>query len=446
MAFLPQIFFIIAFGFAFYLVRKRILRIAGNIQLGKPTDTNRFDKPAERLKTMLLVAFGQGKMFQRPIVGLMHFVIYAGFLLVNIEVLEIIIDGITGQHRIFSYVLPFTFYNFLVGFFEFLAVGVIVVCVIFLVRRNVLKIERFWKPEMKTWPRMDANLILIFEIVLMFAILTMNATDSILQTRGDEHYAQVGSFWFSQFLIPIFSGIESNTTLVVIERFAWWLHILGIMGFALYVTYSKHLHIFLAFPNTYFSNLNPKGKFSNMESVTREVKLAMGLMQDDGQTPPPTNFGANDVNNLSWKNLMDAYSCTECGRCTASCPANITGKKLSPRKVMMDTRDRAEEVGLLLEKGKNIDEALNTSDKLFSESYISKEELMACTTCNACTEACPINIDPLAIIVQMRQYIAMEEASTPASWNAMFQNIETSLAPWKFSPADRANWMNEVNK
>lgn len=443
MEFIPIIAFIAALACVSYLVSKRIRRISSNIKLGKPTPPA--GRQGERLKTMLLVAFGQGKMFHKPLVGLLHFIIYAGFLLVNIEVLEIVIDGVTGQHRVFSQFLPTAFYNFLIGFFEFLAVSVIVVCVVFLLRRNVLKVERFQKAEIKGWARLDANLILIFEIVLMLAILTMNATDSILQARGAHHYPPVGGvFWFSQFLIPIFQGIQSETVLVVIERTAWWLHILGIMGFALYVTYSKHLHIFLAFPNTYFSNLEARGKFKNNAIVTREVNLALGLIQDDGSAPEVARFGAKEATDLTWKNLMDAYSCTECGRCTASCPANLTGKKLSPRKVMMDTRDRIDELGRYLESGKSLADALATGNALYSEQYISKEELMACTTCNACVEACPINIDPLSIIMQMRQYIAMEESATPPAWTAMLQNIETSFSPWKFAPTDRFNWANDV--
>ncbi len=443
MAYIPQILFLVAFGCAFYLIRKRIMRIAGNIALGK--SIARTDNFSKRIQTMLLVAFGQGKMFQRPVVGALHFLIYIGFILINIEVLEIVLDGILGTHRIFAKVLPIAFYNFLIGFFELLAVGVIVACVAFLTRRNVLKIERFQKPELKGFPTLDANLILVIEVVLMFCILIMNASDSVLQNRVFEHnhYEKVGSFWFSQFLIPVLSSL-GDTTLVILERAGWWLHILGIMGFALYVTYSKHLHIFLAFPNTFFSNLNPKGQFENMASVKREVELAMGLIQDDGKTPPPTNFGANDVQNLTWKNLMDAYSCTECGRCTSSCPANITGKKLSPRKVMMDTRDRAEELGKYIESGKSIADALEMGDKLYSETYISKEELMACTTCNACAEACPINIDPLNIIMQMRQYVVLEESNAPAHWNNIFGAIETNGSPWKVSASDRFNWAEEV--
>ena len=445
MGFISQIVFLIALGVASYLIYKRISRISSNIQLGRSID--RFDQSGKRWQSMFLIAFGQKKMFDKPLIGLLHFVIYAGFLLINIEVLEIVLDGILGTHRIFAGVLPMGFYTFLISFFEFLAVGVMVSCIIFLIRRNVLKVERFWKPEMKGWPFLDANLILIIETVLMLFILSMNASDQILQDRAFEHnhYVKTGTFAFSQFLIPLFSGIENNSVLILIERFGWWAHILGIMAFALYVTYSKHLHIGLAFPNTYFSNLKPKGEFDNMESVTKEVKLAMGLMEDDGSADEVGKFGAKDINDLTWKNLMDAYSCTECGRCTASCPANITGKKLSPRKVMMDTRDRMEEVGEYISKGKNVEEAVTEGDTLYSEAYISKEELMACTTCNACVDACPVNIDPLSIIMQLRQYIAMEEADAPQSWNMMFTNVENNLAPWQFSPSDRANWTKDVS-
>ena len=445
MSFLPQVLFLIALGIASFLISKRVRRISANIKLGRPAGIK--GDFSERLKTMMLIAFGQGKMFHKPLVGLLHFIIYAGFLLINIEVLEIVIDGIFGTHRVLAGILPVSFYTVLISFFEFLAVGVMFSCIVFLIRRNILNVPRFKKPEMKGWPALDGNLILIIETVLMVFILSMNATDQILQGREFEHnhYLQTGTFAFSQFLIPLFSGIENNSVLIFIERFGWWAHILGIMAFALYVTYSKHLHIALAFPNTFFSNLKPKGEFANMPAVTKEVKLALGLIQDDGVPPEVARFGAKDINDLTWKNLMDAYSCTECGRCTASCPANMTGKKLSPRKIMMDTRDRMEEVGGLIEKGKTVEEALAAGNLLYSETYISKEELMACTTCNACTEACPINIDPLNIIFQLRQYIAMEEADAPQSWNMMFSNIENNMAPWQFSPADRANWVKDVS-
>jgi len=438
---LQQVFFVIALSIAAFLVSKRVRRISSNIKLGKPVA--RFDNQPARLKAMLLIAFGQKKMFDRPLVGFMHFIIYAGFLLINIEVLEIILDGILGTHRLFAPILGASFYGFLISFFEFLAVGVIAVCVVFLIRRNVLKIDRFWKAEMTAWPRMDANLILTIEILLMIAILAMNAADSVLQSRGAEHYTQAGFFAFSAMIVPVFQNL-GETTLIAIERIGWWFHILGIMGFALYVTYSKHLHIFLAFPNTYFSNLNPSGRFDNMAAVTKEVKLALGLMEDDGVDSGDVKFGAKEITDLTWKNLMDAYACTECGRCTSQCPANQTGKKLSPRKIMMDTRDRLEEVGAALEKGKTLEEALEQGDMLYSDRYISKQEIMACTTCNACVDACPVNIDPLSIILQIRQHITMEETATPASWNSMFSNIENNMAPWKYAQADRFNWAQQL--
>lgn len=429
------------------LLSNRIGFIKSNIQMGKPLDRN--DKPTERLKTMLLFAFGQKKMFDRPFVGIMHFIIYSGFLIINIEVLEIMLDGILGTHRLFA---PFlgSVYPILIGFFELLALGVVFTCVIFLVRRNSHLIPRFWTKEMKGFAVLDANLILIFEIVLMFFLFTMNATDSILQTRGADssyvaaHYHPVGSFLVSQFFIPLYKSF-STSQLFYLERFAWWFHILGIMGFGIYVTYSKHLHIALAFPNTYFSNLAPKGKFENMPVVTAEVKSMLGIADTTPaveSTGAIGRFGAKDVEDLTWKNLMEAYSCTECGRCTAACPANMTGKLLSPRKIMMDTRDRMEEKGNnISEHGKDYQDG-----KSLYGDYVSKEELFACTTCNACAEACPVNINPLDIIVQLRQYVAMEESGTPAQWNSMFANIENNAAPWAFSPSDRFNWAEEMNK
>lgn len=438
MPYVSQIAFLIVVGIATFFLYKRISQIRKNIFLGKTS--NRNDNTSERWKTMFLVAFGQKKMFKRLIPAFLHLLIYVGFLVINLEVLEFVIDGVAGTHRIFA---PFLgdFYTVLINVFEFLAVGVLISCVFFLTRRNVVKVKRFSGDEMKKWPTLDANLILVIEIILMFAILTMNATDMLIQGQ-DEHYAQTGTFFFSSFLIPLFEGMNVST-LIFIERFAWWFHIIGILGFAVYVTYSKHLHIALAFPNTWYSNLKPKGEMDNMPVVTNEVKMMLG-MPVEGSNEPPTEverFGAKDVNDLSWVNIMNAYSCTECGRCTSNCPANMTGKKLSPRKIMMDTRDRAEEVGASIAKG---GKGLEDGKSLLGD-YITKEEINACTSCNACVEACPVNIDPLSIILQMRRYVSMEESGSPASWNGMFQNIETSFSPWKFAPTDRFKWADEIN-
>jgi len=390
---------------------------------------------------MLLVALGQKKMFKRIIPAVLHLFVYLGFLVINLEVLEFVIDGIAGTHRIFAPILG-NFYMVLINIFEFLAVAVLLSCVVFLIRRNIVKVKRFSGEEMKKWPTLDANLILVIEIILMFAILTMNATDTLIQSQ-DDHYFQTGTFLFSQYLIPVFDGM-SLRSLIILERAAWWFHIVGILGFAVYVTYSKHLHIALAFPNTFYSNLNKKGKIANMPVVSNEVKMMLGMPTENAVDPPAeiARFGAKDVNDLSWVNIMNAYSCTECGRCTSECPANMTGKKLSPRKIMMDTRDRAEEVGASIAKG---GKGLEDGKSLFGD-FITKEEINACTSCNACTEACPVNIDPLAIILEMRRYMSMEESSSPASWNNMFQNVETNFAPWKFAPTDRFNWADETNK
>ncbi len=433
---IQQILFIVALGIAVYLIRKRVLRIRNTIKLGQKNLIN--DRPGERLRNLLLVAFGQKKMFKRPIPAILHFFIYAGFLIINIEVLEFIIDGIFGTHRVFAPYLG-SFYNFLMNGFEFLAVAVLVSCVIMLIRRNVLKINRFWSAEMTAWPRLDANIILITEITLMLAILSMNASDQLLQQKSVSSYTNTGPLFFSGMLVPVFANFDTSA-LVVTERLAWWFHILGILAFAIYITYSKHLHIFLAFPNTYFAKLEPKGRMENMPVVTNEVKTMLGLAPSGESTAPaPGRFGAKDVNDLSWHHLLAAYSCTECGRCTSECPANITGKKLSPRKIMMDTRDRMEEVGA---KG---NDGLNDGKSLLGD-YITKEEINACTSCNACFEACPVMINPLEIILELRRFVAMEESGSPAAWNAMFQNIETNFAPWKFSPNDRFNWANEIKK
>lgn len=425
-----QILFLILVIAAIALFSMNVRKIIRNIHLGLPED--RSDRKAERLNVMLKVAFGQSKMVKRPVAAVLHFFVYAGFIIINIEVLEIAIDGLFGTHRIFAGIGPL--YSFLIGAFEILALLVLSACVIFLIRRNVLKLRRFTGTEMTAWPRSDANYILIAEILLMTAFLTMNAADHKLQLMGSAHYISAGAFPISSILNGLLPHGESS--LILIERAAWWFHIAGIFIFLNYLPYSKHFHILLAFPNTYYSNLKPKGQFTNMNSVTQEVKA----MLDPSFTPEPAGdagrFGAKDVTDLTWKNLMDAYTCTECGRCTAVCPANITGKLLSPRKIMMDTRDRLTEVG------KNIDKhgAEFQDGKALLDNYISREELWACTTCNACTEACPVNIDPLAIIMNMRRYIVMEESKAPASLNNMFGNIENNAAPWKYSAADRFNW------
>ncbi len=438
MQWVSQIAFLITLGVAGYFLAKRIGRIRSNIKLGR--DYKPEKRSNERLMQMLLIAFGQKKMFKKPIPAILHFFIYAGFLIINIEVLEFVIDGLLGTHRVFA---PFlgSAYGMMMNVFEFFAVAVLVACIVFLIRRNVLGIDRFKKIEMKGWPTLDANLILVIESVLMLAILSMNATDQLLQERGMAHYNETGTLFFSSFFMPLFAGM-SDGALVMVERLAWWFHIMGILAFAVYVTYSKHLHIFLAFPNTYFTDLSPKGKMVNMEEVTTEVKSMLGIAQENTTQGEIARLGAKDVNDLTWKNLMDAYSCTECGRCTAQCPANITGKKLSPRKIMMDTRDRVEEVGSsIASKGKGLEDG-----KFLLGDYISAEEVNACTTCNACVEACPVNINPLSIILQLRRYAALEESSSPASWNAMFENVENNFSPWKFSAADRFNWAAELKE
>jgi heterodisulfide reductase subunit C/nitrate reductase gamma subunit len=422
-----QIAFILVTALATWLCAKSVARISRNINLGKPE--NRSDRPMERLKVMSLVALGQSKMVKRPVAAFFHILIYVGFVLINIEVLEIIIDGFAGTHRVFE---PFLggLYGVAIGFFEILGLLVIIACVAFLIRRNILKVRRFAGVEMKGWPVLDANYILIIETVLMLALLLMNAADRPFQ----ETYSMPVSSW----LAPMFTGMEAHSTHIFIMA-CWWFHWLGILFFINYIPFSKHLHIFLAFPNTYYSNLEPKGKIENMESVTTEVKL----MLDPNAVPPenyqaPEGFGVKDVTDLTWKNLMDSYSCTECGRCTSVCPANITGKLLSPRKIMMDTRDRLVELGDLKDKnGKDFHDGKTLHER------ISAEELWACTTCNACVEACPVNISPLDIIVQMRQYLVMEQSSAPSELNSMMTNLENNAAPWQFSPADRANWTSE---
>ncbi|TLV00143.1 (Fe-S)-binding protein [Dyadobacter luticola] len=442
MEIVQQVIFILLLAATGWLVARRVGVIGKTIRLGR--DEDRRDQPGKRLSMMLRIAFGQKKMFDRPLIGFLHLAVYLGFVLINVEVLEIVIDGIAGTHRVFAPMVG-GFYGILISFFEFLAVGVLVACVIFLIRRSIVKVPRLQPErhrEMHGWPALDGKLILVFEIVLMIAILSMNAADSVLQDRDNAHYTQTGTFLFSQFLKPIFAGI-STEPLIIIERFAWWFHITGIFIFAVYVTYSKHLHIVLAFPNTYFAKLVPKGKMDNMPVITSEVRIMLGLDQPQEGAVVPEHFGAKDVQDLSWKNLMDAYSCTECGRCTSACPANITGKKLSPRKIMMDTRDRLEDVGrnMLANKGEFVDDG-----KQLIGDYILEEEILACTTCNACVQECPVLINPMDIILQLRRHNIMDESKAPNSWNMMFQNLETNQAPWKFSPGDRLNWAQKLNE
>jgi heterodisulfide reductase subunit C len=425
MAFLPQIIFLIVTGIAVFFFAKSAGRIRRNINLGKDIDLS--DNKPLRWKTMAKVALGQSKMTVRPVAGFFHILIYVGFVLINIEVLEILIDGAAGTHRIFESLLGSVYY-IAIGFFEILGLLVIIACVVFLFRRNAMPIPRFKAPELKGWPFLDANVILVVEIVLMAALLVMNA--------ADQSFQQNAHMPVSSFLAPLFENMSSHTAHVWVQG-AWWFHLVGILWFLNYIPYSKHLHIFLAFPNTYYSNLKPMGKFANNELVANEVKA----MMDPSFTPPVVEnprFGVKDVEDLNWKNLLDAYSCTECGRCTSVCPANITGKLLSPRKVMMDTRDRLEEVGKI--RDGNLPQPEEEKDL---HSYISKEELLACTTCNACAEACPININPVEIIVGMRQYLVMEKSDSPSEWNIMFNNMENNGAPWQFAQSEKMNWAGE---
>jgi heterodisulfide reductase subunit C len=434
MAFIPQILFVLALGAAIWLFSRNVGQIKKNINLGR--DLNRSDRKTERLSNMLRVAFGQSKMQAKPIAGALHFIVYASFLIINIEVLEIIIDGIFGTHRFFAPLLGGA-YDIIISFFEILAVATVITVVVFWWRRNVKKIDRFHKPEMKGWPFKDANTILYIEVALMFALLNMNAVEENME--GASH-----SFLISSLMAPLWSGL-SEVNLHVVERGFWWIHILGILAFLNYLPYSKHFHIILAFPNTYFANLEAKGRFANNAAVTKEVALMMDPNADPFAAPAPDadapieRFGAKDAMDLSWVNLLNAYTCTECGRCTSECPANLTGKKLSPRKIMMDTRDRIDEIGQNIAKNGEFKE----DGKSLLGDYISAEELWACTSCNACVQACPVDIDPLNIIMQLRNYATMEESSAPAELNAMMTNVENNGAPWPFSQMDRANWINE---
>jgi ferredoxin len=436
MQYLPQIGFFILAAIGIGLFAKKAAEIKRNIFLGKEENLN--DQPSKRWSNLILLALGQKKMFKNPLVAIMHLIIYAGFIIINIEVLEIVLDGILGTHRLFLPVLG-DFYSFLINFFEILAFGVIVVCIIFLARRNIIRLKRFMSKDLNGWPRTDANYILFVEIILMSLFLTMNATDQVLQGLGAEHYHTTSSFIISSKLTPIFSGM-SIAALVAIERTAWWLHIAGIFAFLNYLPYSKHLHIMLAFPNAYFARLDAPGKMKNMPAVQNEVLYAMQPELAPTDAAPPASFGAKDIFDLSWKNLLDAYSCTECGRCSAACPANSTGKLLSPRKIMMSTRDRIEEVG----KNININKEFKADGKSLLHDYISVEELRACTTCNACVEECPVSISPLDIILELRRSLIMEESNAPQEWNGTFSNIENNFAPWKFSPDDRDKWVEEM--
>jgi heterodisulfide reductase subunit C len=409
-----------------------------NINRGKPID--RSDQPAKRWGNVFRIALGQSKMVDRPISGILHIIVYVGFVVINIELIEIVLDGLLGTHRIFAPYMG-SMYNVLIATFEVFAALVLISVVIFWLRRNAIKIKRFWKPELKGWPKKDADYILYFELILMTLFLSMNATDALLQQRNEPHYIQAGLFPVSQFLAPVFSSL-SVATLVILERTFWWLHITGILIFLNYLYYSKHLHILLAFPNTYFQNLNPLGSFRNNKTVTEEVKLMMDPSADPYAAPAGNvvdKFGASDVTDLNRIQLLNAYTCTECGRCTDVCPANQTGKMLSPRKIMMDTRDRLEEVG----KNTPKNEPFKPDGKQLLNDYISSEELWACTSCNACVEACPIGIDPLSIIMDMRQYLVMEQSAAPSDLNNMMSNIENNGAPWPFSNQDRMLWTND---
>lgn len=431
-----QIVFLIMAAIAIWLFLKKAKEIRRNILLGKEEDYN--NQPSLRWKNVLILAFGQKKMFRKPLVAVMHFIIYAGFIIINIEVLEIALDGLFGTHRMFAPLLG-SFYPFLINGFEVLAIGVIIVCIAFLVRRNIIKLKRFISHDLDGWPRSDANYILITEIILMTLFLTMNATDTMLQQRNYGHYGlhPTGNFLFSSFFHPLFSGM-SNGSLVVLERTCWWLHITGIFAFLNYLPYSKHLHILLAFPNAYYTRLQPKGRMKNMPEIQNEVLYAMQPELAPSEAADPAKFGAKDIMDLSWRNLLDAYSCTECGRCSAVCPATLTGKKLSPRKIMMDTRDRTEAIS----KNINKNGTFTDDGKTLLHDYISVEELRACTTCNACVEECPVSISPLEIIIELRRSLIMEESNAPQEWNGMFSNVENNFAPWKFSPDDRDGWVN----
>jgi heterodisulfide reductase subunit C len=433
-----QIFFLILVIAAVWIFGKKVSFIRKNIKLGRD---EKFDADPQRWRNVLLMSFGQKRMFDKPLVAFLHLAVYAGFIIINVEILEIIIDGIFGTHRLFAPSLH-NVYTFVIDFFEVLAFLVLAACVVFLIRRNIVKVPRLNDRELSGgWPRKDANIILTFEIVLMTLFLLMNSADRALQLSGSEHYHNVGPFWISSNVAPLFQNL-STATLMAIERTAWWLHIVGIFVFLNYLPYSKHLHIILAFPNTYYARLKPQAKMVNMPEIQREVLYAMQpeTVPAEAAAEEHKRFGAKDVNDLSWKNLLDAYTCTECGRCTQQCPASQTGKKLSPRKIMMDTRDRMEEIGAAREKNGSVQD----DGKALLHDYITTEELFACTSCQACVQACPVLIDPLHIINQLKRYLALEESNQPAEWNGMYSNVENNFAPWKFSPDDRDKWAVEM--
>ena len=437
MEYLPNIFFALMLiaGIGFFVMNVR--KLIRNIKLGK--DVDRSDNKPARWKNMIKIALGQYKMVRRPISGILHVVVYLGFIIINIEVLEIIIDGLFGTHRVFHGVLGDALYGFLIGTFEILAVLVFVAVIVFWWRRNIAQIKRFLSNEMKGWPKNDGNFILYFEMILMSLFIIMNATDVPFQEAG------IGNP-ISQFVAPWFSGF-SPEALHTIEKTSWWIHIAGILVFLNYLYYSKHLHILLAFPNTFYANLNPKGQFNNLEAVTKEVKMMMdpdadpyAIPEEGAEDEVPEKFGASDVTDLNWVQLMNAYTCTECGRCTSSCPANLTGKKLSPRKIMMDTRDRLEEVGANIDANGG---EFKPDGKQLLNDYISPEELWACTSCNACVQECPVNIDPLSIIMDMRRYLVMEESAAPQELNMMMTNVENNGAMWQYNQMDRLIWKDE---
>ena len=440
MNYISQIVFaiILVAGIGYFVANiKRLIR---NIRLGRSID--RTDRKKERWNTMIRIALGQQKMVVRPIAGILHIIVYVGFVVINIEIIEIIIDGLFGTHRVLSFLG--VFYDILIGTFDILAALVIISIVLFWIRRNIIKIKRFFFSEMKGWPKTDANVILYFELILMLLFLTMNAADYSLQQLGSTHYQTAGAFPISQYLSSLLTPLN-EASLIIVERTAWWLHIVGVLIFLNYLYYSKHLHILLAFPNTWYSDLNPQGQMNNLESVTNEVKLMMDPDADpyavtEGDDQEVEKFGASDVGDLNWVQLMNAYSCTECGRCTSECPASQTGKKLSPRKIMMDTRDRLEEVGKNIDANKGV--FIDDGKQLLDE-YITREELWACTTCNACVEACPVNISPLSIIMDMRRFLVMEQSAAPMELNNMMSNVENNAAPWPYNQMDRLNWRNE---